>query len=116
MIAHLSFQIFRVNVVSTRFVLGANIKIYALLPLSRPVRYVAIRNKKLLLQRIVKYAIKFMHYRIQSNYRTYPYKRTVKKFHSLQITASVIFLYFLLKAYVVGTHLNSNECPQHMPL
>ena len=45
-------------------------------------------------------------YRIRSNYCTYPYKRTVKKFHSLQITASVIFLYFLLKAYVVGTHLN----------
>ena len=45
-------------------------------------------------------------YRIRSNYRTYPYKRTIKKFRSLQITASVIFLYFFLKAYVVGTHLN----------
>ena len=45
-------------------------------------------------------------YRIRPNYRTYPYKRTVKKFRSLQITASVIFLYFFLKAYVVGTHLN----------
>ena len=45
-------------------------------------------------------------YRIRSNYRTYPYKRTVKKFRSLQITASIIFLYFFLKAYVVGTHLN----------
>ena len=45
-------------------------------------------------------------YRIRSNYRTYPYKHTVKKFRSLQITASVIFLYFFLKAYVVGTHLN----------
>ena len=45
-------------------------------------------------------------YRIRSNYRAYPYKRTVKKFLSLQITASVIFLYFFLKAYVVGTHLN----------
>ena len=45
-------------------------------------------------------------YHIQSNYRTYPYKRTVKNFRSLQITASVIFLYFFLKAYVVGTHLN----------
>ena len=30
-------------------------------------------------------------YRIRSNHRTYPYKRTVKKFRSLQITASVIF-------------------------
>ena len=27
---------------------------------------------------------------------------TVKKFHSLQITASVIFFYFFIKAYVVG--------------
>ena len=45
-------------------------------------------------------------YRIRSNYRTYPFKRTVKKFRSLQITASVIFLYFFLKAYVVGTHSN----------
>ena len=45
-------------------------------------------------------------YRIRSNYRTYPYKRTVEKFRSLQITASVLFLYFFIKAYVVGTHLN----------
>ena len=45
-------------------------------------------------------------YRIRSNYRTYPYKRTVKKFRSLQITASVLFLYFFIKAYVVDTHLN----------
>ena len=47
-----------------------------------------------------------LNYRIRSNYHTYPYKRTVKKFPSLQIIASVIFLYFFLKAYVVGTHLN----------
>ena len=39
-------------------------------------------------------------FRIRSNYRTYPYKRTVKKFRSLQITASVIFLYFFLKACI----------------
>ena len=45
-------------------------------------------------------------YRIRSNYRTYHYKRTVKKFRSLQITASVLFLYFFIKAYVVVTHLN----------
>ena len=45
-------------------------------------------------------------YRIQSNYPTYPYKRTVEKFRRLQITASVLFLYFFIKAYVVGTHLN----------
>ena len=31
---------------------------------------------------------------------------TVKKFHNLQITASVLFLYFFIKEYVVGTHLN----------
>ena len=30
----------------------------------------------------------------------------VEKFRSLQITASVLFLYFFIKAYVVGTHLN----------
>ena len=44
--------------------------------------------------------------RIRSTYRTYPYKRTVKQFRSLQITASVLFVYFFVKAYVVGTHLN----------
>ena len=47
-----------------------------------------------------------MTYCIRSNYRTYPYKRTVEKFRSLQITASVLFLYFFIKAYVVGNHLN----------
>ena len=41
-------------------------------------------------------------YRIQSNYHTYPYKRTVKQFRSRQITASVLFVYFFIKAYVVG--------------
>ena len=45
-------------------------------------------------------------YRIRSNYRTYPYKRTVKQFRSLQITASVLFVYVFIKAYVVGTYLN----------
>ena len=62
-------------------------------------------------------------YCIRSNYRTYPYKRTVKKFRSLQITARIIFLYVILKAYVVGTHLNCIDLsmqfrwvPQHMPL
>ena len=44
-------------------------------------------------------------YRIRPNYRTYSYKRTVKQFHSLQITASVLYVYFFIKAYVVGTHL-----------
>ena len=46
------------------------------------------------------------YYRIRPNYRTYSYKRTVKLFHSLQIIASVLFAYFFIKAYVVGTHLN----------
>ena len=45
-------------------------------------------------------------YRIWPNYRTYSYKRTVKQFHTLQITASVVFVYFFIKAYVVGTYLN----------
>ena len=43
--------------------------------------------------------------RIRPNYRTYPYKCTVKLFRSLQITASVHFVYFL-KACAVGTRLN----------
>ena len=51
-----------------------------------------------------------------------PYKRTVKQFWSLQITARVLFVYFFIKAYVVGTHLtstcgcSSDEYPQHMLL
>ena len=45
------------------------------------------------------------------NYHTYSYKRTVKQFLSLQITASVIFVYFFIKAYVVGTHLNCINLP-----
>ena len=45
-------------------------------------------------------------YRIRPNYRTYPYKRTVKQFCCLQITASLFSRYFFIKAYVVGTHLN----------
>ena len=45
-------------------------------------------------------------YCIRPNYCTYSYKRTVKQFRSLQITASVLLVYFLIKAYVVGTHLN----------
>ena len=43
---------------------------------------------------------------ILPNYCTYPYKRTVKQFRSLQITASVLFVYFFIKAYFVDTHLN----------
>ena len=46
------------------------------------------------------------YYRIQSNYRTYPYKCTVKQFRTLRITASVLYGYFFIKAYAVGTHLN----------
>ena len=45
-------------------------------------------------------------YRIRPNYRTYPYKRTVKRFRSVQIIVSVRFVYFFINAYVVGTHLN----------
>ena len=47
-----------------------------------------------------------MHYRIRPNYRTYPNKRAVKQFRSLQITARVLFVYFTVKAYVMGAHLN----------
>ena len=37
-------------------------------------------------------------YRSWPNYHTYPYKRTyaVKKFRSLQITASALFVYFFM--------------------
>ena len=31
---------------------------------------------------------------------------SAQKFRSLQITASILFLYFFIKVYVVGTHLN----------
>ena len=49
------------------------------------------------------YSTPFEEYHIRSNYRTYPYKRTVKQFRSLQITACV---FLSIRAYVVGTHLN----------
>ena len=55
----------------------------------------------------------YFSYRIRSNYRTYPYKRTVKKFRSLQITASALFLYFFIKAYVMVTHLNCIDLSMH---
>ena len=45
-------------------------------------------------------------YLICPNYCTYPYKRKVKQFRSFQITARVFFVYFLIKAYVVGTNSN----------
>ena len=45
-------------------------------------------------------------YLIRPNYSTYPYKYIVKQFRSLQITDSVFFVYFFIKTYVVGTHLN----------
>ena len=50
--------------------------------------------------------INIFKYRIRSNYRTYPYKHIVKKFRSLQMAVSIPFVYFNIKAYVVGTHLN----------
>ena len=65
-------------------------------------------------------------YRIWPNYCSYPYKRTVKQFCSLQITASVLFVYFFVKAYKCMLRVpiliastcwcNSNEYPQHMLL
>ena len=45
-------------------------------------------------------------YLIQPIYPMCPYKRTVKQIHRLWITVSVLFVYFFIKAYVVGTHLN----------
>ena len=41
------------------------------------------------------------------------YKRTVKQFHSRQITASLVFVYFLIKVYIVGTHLNCIDLSIH---
>ena len=40
-------------------------------------------------------------YCIRPNYHTYSYKCTVKQFRSLQITASVLFVYIFIKTYVV---------------
>ena len=48
-----------------------------------------------------------MKYCIQSNYRTYPYKHTVKHFVVLRLQLC-IFTCFIIKAYFVDTHLN---CP-----
>ena len=42
------------------------------------------------------------YYRILPNYRTYPYKRTVKKFRNLQITTSVLFSLLLYKGICCG--------------
>ena len=47
-----------------------------------------------------------MDYYIRPNYHIYPYKGTVKHSRNLQITDSVLFVYFFIKAYVVGTYLN----------
>ena len=54
----------------------------------------------------VYYCFQLFDYRIRRNYRTYSYKRIVKQFNGFQITTSVLFVYFFIKEYVVGTHLN----------
>ena len=41
-------------------------------------------------------------YRIRPNYCTYSYKRTVKRFHSLKITGSVLFCLLLYKGICCG--------------
>ena len=43
---------------------------------------------------------------IGPNYRTDHYRHAVSYFRSLEITASVLFVYLFIKAYVVVTHLN----------
>ena len=43
-----------------------------------------------------------INYHIRPIYRTYPYKRTVKKFCSLQITTSVLFSLLLYKGICCG--------------
>ena len=77
----------------SEFLLGAHVR-----------RYVFLRNNSCLYSPNM--FVASYNYRIRPNYHTYPYKRTVKGFRSLQITASVLFVYFFIKAYVVGTHLN----------
>ena len=55
-------------------------------------------------------------YHIWPKYCKYPYERTVKEFCILQITASLLFDNFFIKANVLGTHLNCinlHEYPQH---
>ena len=46
-------------------------------------------------------------YRIRPYYRTYIYKRN--QFRTLQITISVPFIYFFMKAYSVGAHFKCIE-------
>ena len=65
-----------------------------------------LRCGNLIISIIINFIYDRINYLIQPNYRTYSYKRTAKQFRSLQIIASVIFVYFFIKAYVVGTHLN----------
>ena len=55
-------------------------------------------------------------YHIGPNYCTHSYKRTVKEFPSLQITACVLFVFYLFKAYVVGIHLNCINLSMHFQL
>ena len=48
----------------------------------------------------------FLDQEVSRTYRIRPIHRTDKQYRSLQIIASVIVVYFFIKAYVVGTHLN----------
>ena len=50
-------------------------------------------------------------YRIRPNYRTVPYKRTVKQFRSLQVTADVFVYLLLYKSICCGY---SFELPQQV--
>ena len=50
------------------------------------------------------FMVKYL-YCIRPDCCTYPYKRIFKQFHGLQITASVLCVYFFIQAYVVGIHL-----------
>ena len=65
----------------------------------------------------------WIRYCIRPNYRTYPYKPKVDKSIILRLQPVYFFVYFFVKAYVVGTHLNwidlslqFNEYPPHMLL
>ena len=54
----------------------------------------------MLIHPIISSSLKMQKHYIQPNYRTYPYKCTVKQSHSLKITAHLLFVYFFIKANV----------------
>ena len=54
------------------------------------------------------YNLKYFKYSIQPDYHAYSYKRTVNQINSIvfRLQPVYFFVYFFIKAYVVGTTLN----------